>query len=198
MRLLDRDRRGYPVPWIVQRDLTGRPFFVMNDVAKVLATGRQKLCGVCGRKLERDVWMIGGPVAAFHEHGAFLDPPMHKACGTYALRVCPYIAAPYSGRVDEALVSQGKFDPRMKAVRDDGMIPEQPPFFAFVRTLGARMEIDEQAAPRFHPRRPWLAVEFWKDGVEIGEPEARERLRASDRWFWNADDLPFWPAKETA
>lgn len=178
MRLLPRDRRGYPVPWIVQRDLTGRPFFVLNDVEKTMACGRRKVCGICGRKLERDSWLVGGPGAAFHEHGAFLDPPMHHACGRYALRVCPYIATRYTGRVDHALLKQGKWDARMRTVEEDHMLPEQPPFFVFAKTANAPMRWDVETGqpPRFHPKRPWLAVEFWRHGVQLAAAEARQLL----------------------
>ena len=193
MRLLPRDRRGYPVPWIVQRDLDRRPFFVMNDVENVVACGRRKLCGICGKKLERDVWLVGGPGAALHEHGAFLDPPMHKDCATYALRVCPYIATRYTKRVDAALVSRGRWHPRQRVIVEDGMIPEQPPFFVLARSAAVSMAVDERGAPRFHPRRPWLRVEFWKGGVEIGDAAARDLLTASERWPWVPGDLPFWP-----
>jgi hypothetical protein len=192
MRLLDRDRRGYPVPWIVQRDVTKRPFFVLNDTSKTVACGRRKLCGICGRKLERDTWLIGGPGAAFHEHGAYLDPPMHRACATYALQVCPYIGTRYTKRVDHALLSQGKWPPGMVAVQEDHMIPEQPPFFVLARTAGASMAMD-QGAPRFHPRRPWLAVEFWRQGVRITQADAEALLSASERWPWTPADLIYWP-----
>lgn len=193
MRLLDRDRRGYPVPWIVQRDLTGRPFFVMNDVERTMACGRRKVCGICGRKLERDVWLIGGPGAAFHEHGAFLDPPMHRACATYALQVCPYIGARYTGRVDTALAKQGKWDPRMRALVEEGMIPEQPPFFVLARTTRASMAFDG-GAPRFHPHRPWLAVEYWHHGERITRTQAVAALEGSEKWPWTPADLIHWPA----
>lgn len=195
MRLLDRDRRGYPVPWIVQRDLDRRPFFVMNDTEKTLACGRRKVCGICGRKLERDVWLIGGPGAAFHEDGAYIDPPMHHQCATYALRVCPYIGARYTGRIDQALVKHGRWPRGMRVMTEESMLPEQPPFFVLARTsactLRWRVEVNE--APRFHPRRPWLAVELWRYGQPITEPEARALLAASP-WPWTPADLAWWPA----
>ena len=196
MRMLPRDRRGYPVPWIVQRDLTSRPFFVMNDHAKVAACGRRKLCGICGQKLERDVWLIGGPGAAFHEQGAYLDPPMHHACATYALLVCPYLGSRYTGRIDTALLKYGKWDARMRVITEDLMLPEQPSFFVLGRTAAAplRSRVDLGEAPRFHPKRPWLAVEFWVWGRQIGDAEARERLEASERWTWTPDDLIHWKA----
>jgi hypothetical protein len=193
MLRLDRDRRGYPVPWIVQRDLDRRPFFVMNDVARVLACGNRKVCGICGQKLERDVWLIGGPGAAFHEHGAFLDPPMHHACATYALLVCPYLGTRYTGRVDQALAKQGRWPANMRALIEEGMIPEQPPFFVLARTRKARM-VTEDSAPRFHPERPWLAVEFWVWGRRVEEAEARALLAKNPRWPWTPADLPYWQA----
>jgi len=195
MRMLDRDRRGYPVPWIVQRDLDRRPFFVMNDQMKVATTARRKLCGICGQKLERDTWMIGGPGAAFHEHGAYLDPPMHRACATYALMVCPYLGSRYTGRVDTALIKFGKWDARMRVITEDLMLPEQPPFFVLAKTANAplRSRIDMGEPPRFHPKRPWLAVEFWVWGRQITDAEARALITASETWPWVPDDLPFWP-----
>jgi hypothetical protein len=193
MRLLDRDRRGYPVPWIVQRDLTGRPFFVMNDMERTMACGRRKVCGICGAKLERDVWLIGGPGAAFHEHGAYLDPPMHRQCATYALQVCPYIGARYSGRADLALVKHGKWHPAQRVLTDETMIPEQPPFFVLARTGAARMIVEDKA-PRFLPRRPWLAVELWRWGEQITEAEAVAQLAANERWPWTPGDLIHWQA----
>jgi hypothetical protein len=196
MRMLPKDKRGYPVPWIVQRDLTGRPFFVMNDQEKVGACVRRKLCGICGQKLERDVWLVGGPGAAFHENGVFLDPAMHKACAVYALRVCPYIAGRYTGRVEAAFLKHGKWDPRMGVVFDESMIPEQPPFFVLGRTRRAGFLASEAGTFRVVPVRPWLEVEFWHHGRRLDEAEARERLAASEPWKWTPDDLLFWPKPE--
>lgn len=194
MRLLGKDRRGYPVPFIVQRDLTNRAFFTVNDMVRVLACGRRGLCGICGTKLERDVWLIGGPGAAFHEHGAYLDPPMHHACATYALMVCPYLGSRYSGRIDQALLKHGKWPP-MKVFSEDLMMPEQPPFFVLARTRLSRMVQDpEEGNVRFHPQRPWLAVELWIHGRQVSEAEATAALAAAEGWPWTPADLMHWQA----
>jgi hypothetical protein len=198
MRLLPRDRRGYPIPFIVRRDLTGRAFFVINDVERVAKTARQKLCSICAQKLDRDIWLVGGPGGAFHEHGAFIDGPMHKACATYALRVCPYIAGRYTKRVDTALAKHGKWPPGLRMLTEESMIPEQPPFFVLARTRRVAFETQEQGNQRFIPERPWLAVEFWNHGVEISEAEARERLVASEKWTWSPADLIHWPVAVSA
>jgi hypothetical protein len=198
MRLLPRDRRGYPIPFIVQRDLTGRAFFVINDSEVVSKAARQKLCGVCGQKLERDIWLVGGPGGAFHEAGAFIDGPMHKACATYALRVCPYIAGRYSKRVDEALAKHGKWPARMKMIADESMIPEQPPFFVLARTRRVSFERKPGGTHRFHAERPWTEVEFWHAGQRISDDDARARLAASDKWEWTPKELVYWPVVKSA
>jgi hypothetical protein len=173
---------------------------VINDTERVSACGRRKVCGICGQKLERDAWLIGGPAAAFHEHGAYLDPPMHHDCATYALRVCPYIATRYAGRIDMALAKHGKWDARMRLViaSDESDLPQQPPFFVLAKPLKV---IAEKSAPkgsvlRFHPLRPWQAVEFWHHGQQITEPEARALLASSNRAEWRAEELPHWPKAE--
>jgi hypothetical protein len=193
MRMLARDRRGYPIPFIVTRDLTKRPFFTINDVGRVIICGRRKVCGICGQKLERDTWLIGGPGAAFHEHGAYLDPPMHKACATYALQVCPYLGARYTGRIDAALAKTGVWEPDRRILAEEHMIPEQPPFFVLARTAAAPLELRDNQTPYFHPVRPWLTVELWHDGLQIDDATARERLAANDKWPWTPKELPFWP-----
>jgi len=38
------------------------------------------------------MWMIGGPLSAFHPQGVYIDTPVHYDCGKYALQVCPYSA----------------------------------------------------------------------------------------------------------
>jgi hypothetical protein len=35
MRSLERDKRGYPIPFIVLRDKTGQPQFTINDFRRI-------------------------------------------------------------------------------------------------------------------------------------------------------------------
>ena len=158
------------------------------------AAGDRKLCGICGRPLERDIWMVGGPGSAFHEHGAYLDPPMHHACAHYALRVCPYIASRYTGRIDDALAKHGRWPPGLTIAQEDFALPEQPPFFVMARTLRAPMDTDSGGL-RFHPHRPWRAVEYWRLGVQLSDAEARDLLTASETWPWTPADLIHWPTR---
>lgn len=78
------------------------PHFAINNDLLALKCLREKL-PVCGYRLDKVIWFVGGPRSAFHGFGRYLDPPMREECATYALQVCPYLAAPnYSGRVDAA------------------------------------------------------------------------------------------------
>jgi hypothetical protein len=111
MKHLETDSRGYLIPWGVYRDHTGRAHFQINDELRRLRSFRENLCPICGKSLFRGRWFVGGPMSAFHEAGAFADPPMHYECAVYALQVCPYIALPrYGRRIDDRTLD--KDDPR--------------------------------------------------------------------------------------
>jgi hypothetical protein len=90
MRDLPRDERGFPVPFIVLRDPSGKAVFSANDTLVVDRCHVEQRCGVCGNQLD-DMWVLGGPVSAFHPNGVYIDTPIHHECGTYALQVCPYL-----------------------------------------------------------------------------------------------------------
>lgn len=69
MRALQRDRRGLPVPFIVLRDTDGRPHFTINDSQRQLKCIREKRCPICGNRLDKVMWFVGGPLSAFHDAG---------------------------------------------------------------------------------------------------------------------------------
>ena len=93
MQQMEKDKRGYPVPYIVVRDIHGVPNFAVNDDRRVEHALEHDLCAICGGKMGKDDrWLVGGPLSAFHQHGAYLDTPTHGECLHYALKVCPYLA----------------------------------------------------------------------------------------------------------
>ena len=93
MRHLPLDARGYPAPVIiVVKD--GKPVFSVNDIDTVSQCIREDRCTICGTKLFRGRWLIGGVLSALAERGQFADAPVHDECAHYALQVCPYLAAP--------------------------------------------------------------------------------------------------------
>ncbi|MFK4135920.1 hypothetical protein ACI2KR_27100 [Pseudomonas luteola] len=86
------DSRGYPIPYSVEIDANGKPDFRVIDPQKWFLAAQQKRCGICGEPLGAYVAFVGGPLSI--ENRYFTDLPMHKDCATYALQVCPFIAAP--------------------------------------------------------------------------------------------------------
>jgi len=187
MRHLERDARGYAIPWTVFRDTSGRAHFTINDENRRQRVIREDRCPICLTKLLRGRWFVGGPASAFHAHGAYIDPPMHTECARYALQVCPYLAAPnYAKRLDDRTLAPGEPVPLLL---DPTMDPQRPPLFVAVMATGQRLireDVDYAGTPvhlvRFlKPRRPYLRVEYWRDGcrLEVSKGEAEALAEAA-------------------
>lgn len=175
MRSLRKDPRGFPIPFIVMIDKTGMPQFTISDQHKVHACITKRLCSICGRRLDKtgrnfDLWLIGGARCFLHEHGAFLDPPMHRECGEYSLRVCPFLAArSYSKRIDDAKLKPGALPDNMILAQADHMTPSQPERFGFGLTHELTVE-RSQGGHVFVPSS-WQYVEWWRQGETINAPD---------------------------
>ena len=168
---LPRDARGYVIPVNVQRDPAGRPHFTVNDAAKSLALSLDKRCGICGQELERDTWFVGGPLSALHVNGRYFDGPVHGDCGRYALQVCPWLAAPrYARRIEDRTVPE---ELRPAVMHDPTMMPDRPEVFVIARTRGYALLGHHHA-----PTKPWLRVEFWREGVRLPLAQARPLIEA--------------------
>lgn len=81
--------RGFPVPYLVLF-IDGTPDFRITDDKKWDNVVNFRLCQLCGEKLGVHIFFIGGPKT--HESRLFYDPPMHKDCAEYAVKVCPFLA----------------------------------------------------------------------------------------------------------
>lgn len=175
MAQLPRDRRGYPIPAVVFRTNAGEPIFTVNDTLTRARLIAADACHICGQKLLRGRWFAGGPGSAFHPDGAYLDGPMHKECVEYALAVCPYLAAPayVGGRTEAAATrrAQGSglvfIDPTVDNAR--------PALFVAVMASAAK----RTANGYFQPRRPYIAVQYWRGGARLAPAEARALLDGS-------------------
>lgn len=192
MKRLDRDRRGLPIPFIVLRDVDGRPHFTINDSHAVMMAIFDKRCSICGEKLGNNMWAIGGPLSAIHKHGAYIDPLVHKDCGTFALRTCPYIALPSwadEKRIDDKTLDRSKVPEHLLLV-DKTMTPKRPPFFMFGKTSGYKVRQVGPGHHYIHPNRPWLQMEYWKDGEKITKEQARELFIESEGV--EPETHPFW------
>jgi hypothetical protein len=172
MRHLKCDERGYPIPCMVLIDSTGRPHFAINDDAKRLEVIRKELCSICGTKLFRGRWFVGGALSAFHPQGAFIDPPMHAECCRFALQVCPYLAAPrYSAEIGIAKAkayASALTDNRLLV--DNTQMPGRPLNDMFIALMTTRpIAIYENF--NLKPTPPYNIVEYWRRGERLPDRE---------------------------
>jgi hypothetical protein len=172
MKHLDIDPRGYPIPWTVFRDNDGRPHFTVNDEMKRIQCLEKDLCPICKGPLLRGRWFFGGPASAFHPDGAYMDPPLHHECMTYAAQVCPYLANPsYLKRIDAKTIDPDKIGGNRVFI-DPTQIPTRPSFFVGVMAIGQTI-----SNGYVKPKRPYRALEIWRNGNRITEKDATIEIR---------------------
>jgi hypothetical protein len=173
MQKLDTDRRGLPIPFLVLRASDGTPNFTVNDGRKHIQCLREDRCAICGQKLLRGRWFVGGPLSAFHPMGCYIDTPLHKECMEYALQVCPYLAAPkYSGRLDDTTIDYDKL-PGDVILVDPTMLPDRPQVFVAVMAVRQKL-ITKPGQCYVKPLQPYLNVQYWRHGQQLDPMEGRK------------------------
>ena len=184
LRKRPRDRRGFPIPWIVLIDANKRPHFTINDGARTLLAGRKKRCGLCGEKLRGDIAFVGGPQCFLSPMGAFSDPPMHRACAAYAIAVCPYLAAPsYAKRIDDRTLKPGDTPGGVLIGKDDLVRDDRPAAFMLGTVPAFEMIIRPDGAPLFRAKDQWLDLDVWQHGRLLNDEEKEVALAADlARW----------------
>ena len=190
----DRDRRGFPIPFIVYRDKMGVPHFTVDDVGKLDTVLANKLCGLCGKPLKLgQMWLTGGPASSFQEDGIFTTPHAHQDCARYAIQVCPFLAAPTYSRLIEARTLKPDAMHDTVQVHNDQIAPPRPLFFVLARTSGITLiDADDGSGKKYIlPRRPWKDIEFWRNGQRITQDEAEHIAEASE---FPPSTLKWWPA----
>lgn len=151
-----RDRRGYPIPAAVQVASDGTPDFRVTDIERWCRLLSTKCCALCGEPLGRHLAFVGGPLS--HTNRVFTDLPMHKDCATYALQVCPYIAAPNFRYAESVKVEEGVRLAVSQHVEDT-----RPVKFFLSTTKGcrpARLPDDTLVVVA----DPWESTEWWVHG----------------------------------
>ena len=173
---LPQDKRGLPIPWNVLIGEGGVPIFTVNDDRKHFEAMRKALCPICGDRLGRWKWFVGGPRSAFHEDGWYLDLPGHHECMQFALATCPYLASPrYLGRID---IANPEVLPREHGILlDDTVEPARPDLFVAVASTMVELQERGPFSPYVRPARPFLAYEFWRHGHQIPLHQAMPILR---------------------
>jgi len=182
MRHRPVDRRGYPVP-VIAAIKDGEPLFAVNDMDITTRMIRQDRCTICGGKLFRGRWLVGGGLSALGFNGKFADAPAHGECTHYALQVCPYLAAPNwrtpIGKLQAAKANiEMAFDLADQIDVADTNRPE-----AFVAIMASKIDIEMQGLgvvlcrPRIgHVQR----AEVWRKGEQLSGDDLadfRERAR---------------------
>src|SRR5262245_35627667 len=189
MRYLPLDRRGLPGPVIVMRDNDDVPIFAANDEVERQRVIRDDLCQICGGRLLRGKWYVGGQLSVCAEHGLNLDSPMHDECCHYALKVCPYLAAPRYRLIGEAMAEQrGIFTIKTGTEQND-----RPELFVAVMAVGEPEQRRSGAwvlGEHTYGVRPKLGtirkVELWRHGWPVPPtPEISSDIIAA---CWAAGD----------
>jgi hypothetical protein len=93
---LERDARGYPIPWFVHRPSNGGIDFRGMDPKRFLQAVKERRCWVCGDRLGKYIAFVGGPLSAAQR--IYADPPSHVECAEFSAKVCPFLAIPSAQR----------------------------------------------------------------------------------------------------
>ena len=155
-----RDGRGYPIPWTAMIDREGHPDFRVIDVEKVAMAVSLKRCAMCGQQLGRHLAFIGGPVS--FKTRLFTDMPMHKDCATYAIQVCPWLAAPNMRYAEK----MPKLSGAATVERTEEMAEERPERF-FIGTTKACRLVRTPGGAVVMRADPWEWHEWWCHGQRV-------------------------------
>ncbi len=158
---LKRDPRGYPHPFLMMPD----SIFTM-DGRKQERCVREKLCMICGRKLDNKKWFIGGHRTAVNR--LCVDPAMHERCARYSLKVCPFLA-------NQDMKYRKKYDEDTTMMV--GSTPERDDTSCLFRTNGSKpILLNGQV---FLLCNRWDLVEHWRNGSIVEAPQgySLEELR---------------------
>lgn len=163
LKHLARDHRGYPHPFLMMRDS-----IVTVDPSKQLRCLKEKLCMVCGTRLDNKKWFIGGHLTAVNR--AVIDPAMHERCARYSLKVCPFLAnseMKYRKRYEEG------------AMAVPGTVSTRAETTCLLRTNGSKpILVNGQL---FILCNRWDLVEHYVSGEQVPAPPgySREELAAT-------------------
>jgi hypothetical protein len=156
------DGRGFVIPFTQFIKPDGTPDFRVMDDERTSKAVRRRLCSLCGEKMRRNVYFVGGPKCV--ENGFFYDPPMHRECAVYALQACPHLArakgkyAPVPDRIEGAgLLIQGEMD------------TEKAEWFGLMQSAGYTSSRTDTGMIVIKADMPWLSVERWRDGSLMAE-----------------------------
>jgi hypothetical protein len=137
MRRLPLTAQGYPTLFFAPvRD--GEAILRSVDVKKFERCVRERLCWLCGDKLERLMtFVVSVPVAYTR---LTVEPPCHHECAVYAMRACPFITNPRMRYRTAALEHPGPYALYTTSYYTIGPITDQWPSAPITMGLPERIE----------------------------------------------------------
>ncbi len=109
----------------------------------------------------------------------------------FAVRTCPYIAAPkYLKRLDDKpLQNSGDADQFAVSIHEE-VDPDRPPLFVRLMTTGQKLVPSSNGDVLIVPKRPYSRVEFWQHGRLLDfEEGVRLSVESGNGAFSAADVL---------
>lgn len=95
IKRLKTNDAGYPVPHFVEW-IEGKPDFRVVSAKTVIDCIRFDLCWICGQQLGQYKTFAIGPMCAINRTSS--EPPSHRDCAEYAVKVCPFMLNPHRPR----------------------------------------------------------------------------------------------------
>ncbi len=168
--------RGYPVPWFVAK-VDGHYDFRCIDSRKKEPAIKKKLCWVCGQKLGAYLAFGIGPMCAINR--TISEPPSHRECMEWAMRVCPFLIQRQEERRETHLPEGIEAPPGIALKRQPGVIAlwitkTYRPFHApngVLFKIGEPVEVHWYREGRFATRAECL------ESIDSGYPTLLELAR---------------------
>ena len=91
IKKLQRNEKGYPVPWFVKW-IDGKPDFRVMDAEKWVKAVKFKLCWVCGDPMGAFKAFVIGPMCTVNRTSS--EPPSHRECAEFSAKACPFLTDP--------------------------------------------------------------------------------------------------------
>jgi len=119
MRELPISDRGFPIPWFVYIDSSGKEDFRVIGPRKFDIAVMKRMCWICGSPLGTLFAFPAGPMCVINRTSS--EPPAHLDCAQYAVRACPFLANPRMRRNDKEM-PEGHVAPPGMILRNPGAI----------------------------------------------------------------------------
>ncbi len=189
---LPRNPVGYPIPWFVADLPDGTCDLRIADAYKRFTALRDDLCWVCGQRLGVFKSFVIGPMCAVNRITA--EPPVHRDCGTYSARVCPFLSTPGMRRRPLA-EDAGTVDPGGKMLTANPGVTllwttlQFQPFRPQLGTDGILFRLGEPTETVWFRSGQYATRQEVLDAIDAGLPKLRDACQLDDDPAASAKEL---------